>query len=517
MSAGSWLCGIVGVIFAASPVFAADSPPATKPSTPLRAGFAERDITPDIGMEHPGGYGKAFHRVRHDACKARASVFDDGKARVAIVGIDTLIIRRPQVMAARKIIAEKTGIKPEAVLIGASHTRSGGPTGMILPGEFDNAPADVKVMAYEKSSMGDAKYLARLEQAIADAVIEANEKRTDVRAAAGFGHEDKVSFNRRFKMANGLSWSHPGQGNPDIIEPAGPIDPQVGVLGAWDSKGKLLGCVVNFACHCTTGPGGTSADWVCYLERTIRGAYGDDVIVVFLQGMSGDVTQVDNRLTIGIKQSGEAMARYVGARVGAEAVKTLVTLERSAGTLAPVTFSTKTLNLVRRAPSAERLERAKKMAAATPGKDGIDPADWTFAKELVLLDYLCRKTPSVETEVQAIQVGPVVCLACPAEYFNQYGHDLKQRSGFPFTFPVSLANDCVGYVPTVAALGPGGGGYETRMTSYTNLEVQAGDKIRDALVDLAKQMKPGAVPQPPPAPPFNGKPWAYGNRPPETE
>src|SRR2546429_4431660 len=60
---------------------------------------------------------------------------------------------------------------------------------------------------------------------------------------------------------------------------------------------------------------------------------------------------------------------------------TLVTLERSAGTLAPVTFSTKTLTLARRAPSAERLDRAKKMAAATPGKEGVDPADWTFAKE----------------------------------------------------------------------------------------------------------------------------------------
>jgi hypothetical protein len=486
-------------------------------SAALKAGFAERDITPDIGMEQPGGYGKVFHRIRHDPCKVRASVWDDGKTRVALVGIDTLIIRKPQVIAARKMITEKTGIPGDCVMIGASHTHSGGPTGMVLPGEFDDAPADVKAFAYEKSSMADAKFLARLEQQIADAVVEANEKRTEVRAAAGFGKEDQVAYNRRFRMKNGWSWSHPGQGNPDIIEPAGPTDPQVGVIGAWDKQGKLLGCVVNFACHCTTGPGGTSADWVYYLERTIRGAFGDDVTVVFLQGMAGDVTQVDNRLPIGIKQSGEAMARFVGGRVGAEAVKTLVTLERSAGELSPVKSADKTISISRRAPSPQRLELAKKMSEQDPKKTGVDPADWTFAKELVMLDYLVKKSPKLDVEVQAIQVGPVVCLSCPAEYFNQYGHELKERSGFPITFPVELANDCVGYVPTAEALGPGGGGYETRMTAYTNLEVKAGDMMRDGLIELAKTLKPGEIPQPPPAPKFSGKPWAYGNRPPETE
>ncbi len=48
---------------------------------------------------------------------------------------------------------------------------------MVLPGEYGDAPDLVKRLAYEKSSCADARYLARLEAAIADAVVEADGRR----------------------------------------------------------------------------------------------------------------------------------------------------------------------------------------------------------------------------------------------------------------------------------------------------------------------------------------------------
>ncbi|MDG3007381.1 hypothetical protein [Paludisphaera mucosa] len=483
----------------------------------FKAGFAERDVSPAIGAEQPGGYGKAHHAKFHDPCKVRAAVFDDGTNRAAVVGLDALFIRGATVREVRAAIEAKTGIPAGSILIAASHTHSGGPTGLFLPGEFADASPLVKGLVEKETVIADAAYLEKVKAGIVEAVVEADARRVPARAGAGFGLAEGVAFNRRFKMKQGHAMTHPGVGNPDIVEPAGPVDPQVGVLGAWDEKGKLLGCVVNFACHATTGPEGISADYVHYVEKAVRGLMGDDVTVVFVPGFSGDVTQVDNRMPYLAKQFGEGSARLVGGTVGAEACKALLAMERRAGALVPVAVASRSLRLKRRKPSAEHLAAALALVQK-PDKTGVDGTEWTFAKETVVLDARIAREPEIDAEVQAVQVGPAVFLSSPAEYFCQYGLDLKAGSQFPFTFPVALANDAVGYVPHESALDPDtGGGYETRLTSYSNLEPAAGRKIADALLELSAGLKPGPAPRGTPLPPFQGKPWGYGDRRPQLD
>lgn len=482
-----------------------------KSVTPVfRAGFAERDISPEIGMEQPGGYGKSYHRTFHDPCKVRAAVFDDGGTRVALVGIDALTIDRVTVNRVRQRITQQTEIPGGAVMLAATHSHSSGPMCFIMPSEFDDAPDWVQDLAYKESTCANPAYLQRVEQTIVDAVTEADEKRTDVVAGVGCGVEDEVAFNRRFLMRNGLTVTHPRQGNPDIVKVAGPTDPEVGVIGAWDTHGQLLGCIVNFACHATTNPGGISANYVYYLEKVIRGTFGDRVVVVFLNGPSGDVTQVDN-LSPDVPLRGEAMARFVGARVGAEAVKVLVSMDNAR--LVPLAARQTVLHIPRRKPDPERVKECTRLVRQD--RKTVDSTKWTFAKEIVLLEYRIKKQPVVDVEVQAIQVGPAVFVSNPAEYFSAYGLDIKRQSAFPFTFPVALANGCVGYVPTRESFGPHGGGYETRLTSYSNLAIGAGDQIESACLDLIGQLKPGAVPQRAKVPPFHGEAWSYGNVPPE--
>ncbi|MDO8545615.1 MAG: hypothetical protein Q7S40_34665 [Opitutaceae bacterium] len=499
------LCFSLGTFSAAAP-----AGPAAAASV-FKAGFAERDITPSIGMEQPGGYKKAFHRAFHDSCKVRVALFDDGRTKVVLVGLDALVVPRQVVLNARAGIEKQCRIPGRAVMIGASHSHSSGPVGMILPGEFDDAPEDLRRLAYEESSMADAGYLLRVTREIVEGVKLADATRVPAQLGAGLGHEDKVAFNRRLRMKNGRSWSHPGAMNPDIVGYAGPIDPQVGVVGAWDSNGKLLGTVVNFSCHATTSPGGISANWIYYLERTIQGALDSRAPVVFMQGACGDVTQVDN-LSPNQRPAPEAWAHLVGGRVGAEAVKVLLAMPRSADV--PLDARQRVWNIKRRIPSPGHVAKARATIAQKPRPP--DAADWLFAKETLMLDYLVRKEPAVEVEVQALKVGPAVFVSNPAEYFVQYGLEIKKGSNFKFTFPVELANGCVGYVPTEEAFSAPGGGYETRLTYYSNLEITAGRQFAETGIKLANEMKPGPVPE------FAklkapGQPWSYGNVPPQVD
>src|SRR6185369_14372893 len=141
--------------------------------------------------EVPGNYAKVFAKEIHDPPKVRAAVFDDGKKRVALVGLDCLCIRRDTALAARKLIAERTGIPPECVLLTASHSHTSGPTYPFLPKDFEGAPEFIQELAFQKSPNANPVYLERFVAGIVDAGVAANENRQECLLSFGVGHEDK--------------------------------------------------------------------------------------------------------------------------------------------------------------------------------------------------------------------------------------------------------------------------------------------------------------------------------------
>lgn len=475
----------------------------------MKAGFAVVEITPPLGADKPGGFTKARNRSLHDPLHVKAMVVDDEQRRVAFVSVDALSLKASIVRSGRAFAQQLCGIPASHVMCAATHTHSGGPLVGASPTDFEHAadPEFCRALAVEHSVTPDPDYVRQVSRQIGNAVAVADMAKTPVQLAVGVGRETGVSFNRRFRTRSGREMTYPGKGNPDIIAAAGPVDPDVGVLSAWKPDGSLLGCVVNFGCHATTMIGGAiSADWPYYMEQTVRGVMGAGAPVLLLNGPCGDVSQVDE-LSMREQETGEKWARRVGQRVGAEVLKVLA--EAEPADLQPVDTARETVQIPTRAVPPDRLQRALALVKS----DAAHDHEWCFARDQVLLHETNKVEPQVQCEVQAIQVGPLVVVCNPAELFCQIGLDIKAGSTFPYTFVVELANGCVGYVPTESAMGPSGGGYETRAAMSSKLVPQAAGLIAHASLNVIRLLNPGRAPEPPHV--ARETPWVMGTAGPE--
>ncbi len=431
------------------------------PQDALKAGFGRADITPEIGAQIPGGFGKNPAQGVRDRLWAVACVVQDGKHPVALVGIDALFSSKEATAKARARIAEATPITASAVLVSASHTHTGGPLVACLGSDADPA------------------YIDRVAAGIAEAVIAAWKALEPVEIAVGSGREDSIAYNRRFLMRDGREITHPGKPgtahHAEIVRPAGPADPAVGVLAARKPKAPApLGLVLNFTCHCTVVGGNQfSADYVAYLRKHLQARYGETFPVVFLQGACGDITQVDNRSTA--REFGVEHAELMGMKLAAEA-------QRVVGRARWLPALT-TASAIETVPVAIRAE-PDAIAERPPFGLGTGQ-DAVYAAERQLVAEERAKTPLIPAEVQSVRVGPLGIATNGAEYFVEYGLRIKEASPHEFTWFVGYANEYIGYVATAQAFV--GGGYEVRTARSSKLAPDAGQKLLEGALRALKR------------------------------
>lgn len=437
----------------------------------LKVGFARTNITPPPGSNSPGGHFPRAATHIHDDLYATAMVIDNGTETVALVGLDALSVKHSTVQAGRKLAQKLCGIKPENIMVGASHTHCGGPTCDCL------------------GSRPEKWYCDLVGKQIGAAVAEADRLKAPARISVGRGYDDTTIFNRRFMMKDGKETTHPGKMNPDIKHVAGPIDPEVGVIAAWsEDTGELVGCLVNYALHGTVGVGGSgwSADWPYYLREAISGVYGQGVLTVFLNGACGDITQVDNQ-SPREREFGETYGKQIGRTIAAETIKVMerARIEEAWVEEAPLGVQVETIPIPMRPVTPEMVKEAKQYLKDHKGEQSGDAVN---AEDMLRLAEWQEKEPEVPTEVQAIRIGDLGLVSNPAEYFCCFGLDIKSKSPFPQTMVVELANGCIGYVPDEKALGPKGGGYEPRHACSSKLVPEAGKMIAKKSVQLLKKL-----------------------------
>jgi neutral ceramidase len=429
----------------------------------LHVGFGVGDITPEAGMEIPGGFQKHYSKGAREPLLAVACVLHDGKQTAALVGIDAVAILKSTVAKARDLIEKETKVPGAHVLIGASHTHTGGPVIGTAGSDEDRAYTDI------------------LAKRIASAVSQAWRSLHAAEVGIGTGKEETIAFNRRFLMRDGREITHPGKpGTPhhaDIIGPAGPTDPNVGVLAARGPDRKVIGVVVHFTCHSTVVGGDLySPDYAGYLRKHIKARYGEETPVVFLLGACGDITQVDNLSTA--VEFGVDHADMMGQKLAAETIRTIGRMTWNAESEIAVATETPRL-AIRPEPDPAREKPAFGLGSVW---------DVEYARERALLAAIRRATPELSCEVQAVRVGPLGIVTNGAEYFCEYGLRIKSCSPFRPTWVVSLANEYIGYVP--AANGFVAGGYEPRTARSSMMAIDTGQKLVESALKALQRVAP---------------------------
>jgi neutral ceramidase len=417
-------------LFGALPPALADEEPA-----PFRVGFAQRDITPPVGIPM-WGYG-----ARHDMLSvgtldplmAKAIVIEAGSQRLALVGLD--LGRGPteamMVQIRKEIGAE--GIKVGHVLISGSHTHHGPVIELTDEPGFGKGKFDAAV-AYSQKLPG------MLTEAIREAAAGLAPAKIGVATQS-------VAFNRNRQSKR--------------TPPA--TDPLLSVVRFDDAQGKPIAVLVNFAAHPVLADNKVlkySADFPGYLQKKVEGTLNTHC--VFIQGAAGDMSCNSATVKREPEPFGEALADHVIELAGSIKAET-PPKPSLAGKVDRFHFGSRTdfsnplvMALFERAFFPELVHNFNREFA-----QGIDPELNT-----VLLN------------------GELAIVGASGEFFCNHANRLRERAYLKNVLFFGYCNGHHMYFPTIAAASEGGYGADAAVSP---VELGAGEQMMNrALLNLYK-------------------------------
>lgn len=449
----------------------------------FKAGAATSNITPKIGTSINGNMKDVRVRQIHDETHVRSIVLDDGQTRLAILTVDLCMIYREELDEAKRRAHELTGIPVENMMISAIHTHSGGTACSV----FQSDP--------------DQEYLKFLRERIADAVVRANNNLVPARIGWAVGREDSQVFNRRWKMKPGkplinpfgttdLVKMNPGVGNPDRLEPAGPVDPELPIISVQTPEGRPIALLANYSLHYVggTGPGEISADYFGMFAERMKELLESDndgyppFVAMLSNGTSGNI----NNINWAADKAAPSLPPYVRMRqvaniIAAEAYKNYQNIQYH--NWISLGSAQKEITLGVRLPNNAEIERAQGIVAKAKGPV-MNSMEEIYARETMLMKDFPRQVPLI---LQAFRLGELAIAAAPVEIFVEIGLEIKAKSPFKTTFTTSLANGYNGYLPTPEHHRLGG--YETWRARSSYLEVDASPKVTQTILELLKKLK----------------------------
>ena len=407
-------------------------------------GTAKLDITPGLGCHMSGYFDDRLATGIHDPLYVKALAISDDEREIGLITLDNLYISRPVVEKAKELIKARTGVDSEHVLISVTHTHTG-------PGVIDllGVPAE-------------PGYADSLIPKITDAFVMAHNARVPAEIAHTSGDVHEEVHNRRWHMKDGSTVMNPGYMNPNAVCPAGPTDPQLGLLIARDPE---------------------TNDYFEFFAYAMHRIAGTEFLVMMANGTQGNINNCDCTKPARTSRTNFQQAERVANVCAGEAWKAWNLLrDEDFKTEGFVDAKLSMVPYKARTPSAELIEESKKILAA---RENHSKSEIIYANEIVTM--LTMPT-EFDIPVQSLCVNDLGITGLPGEVFVEFGLDLKGRSPFPQTMGVGLANDTVGYVATDKALDEGS--YETRLCCHVRSPKGTGQKWVDtAVADLTELQK----------------------------
>lgn len=388
--------------------------------TTMLASLAQVEITPPVGIAMTGYIARAGGAIGvHDPLFAKTLVLEEVGQRVALIACDLLGLHLSYVTAVRNAVQAATGIPAANIMLTCSHTHAG-PATMFL----------------QDCGEADEWYLAELRQKIVEVISRAVADLRPARFGVGRGQVTAGVHNRR--------------------TPGDVIDPELGVLRIEDEAGRMLGVVLNYACHptCLTGENQLfSAEYPGYAADKLQRVTGAPTM--FITGAIGDVGPVARGWPV-LEQLGQAVAD--------EALRTLEKLQVAAWNGLSVAAQTVALPLLPPPPTEQLQQEFERWSRPTidshsstlPPHPKIRQAMLHWSEQTLAQVARGQVASTVTTEVQVIRVGDLRLVSAPGELFVELGLAVKRSVDGQPLFLCGFGNDNIGYIPTRRAYPHGG-------------------------------------------------------------
>ena len=429
-------------------------------------GTAQLDITPGLGCHIVGYFNDRIADGIHDPLYAKAISISDGEREIALITLDTIDIPREIVAKAKNIIKERTGVSGECVLVSCTHTHTGG--------------AAVTALGTPE----EPGYAESLVPKIVDVFMVARSRRVPSEIAHASGDVHEEVHNRRWHMKDGTTVMNPGFLNPDAVGPAGPVDPQLGLLIARDPVTKVPQALyANLALHYVGSSEHTwiSADYFGYFASAMQRIAGAEFLVAMANGTQGNINNLDFTKAARTSRHPYQQCERVANVIAAEAWRSWNLLrDEDFKEEGIVDARLEYVPFKSRRPDPKDLENARKVYA---DKEHATFMEWLYARELVLLS---EGPMDYDVPVHALRVNDLGIAGLHGEVFVEFGLDLKGRSPFPQTMVVGLANGSTGYIATDQALDEGS--YETRLCRHVRSPKGTGKLWADTAVAEFNEM-----------------------------